>query len=185
MPLYFWADKDGKRYRDAYFEDFPGIWRHGDLIRQTKNGGYVISGRSDATLNRFGIRIGTAEIYRAIESLAEIKDSLIVSVELPGARFFMPLFVVLQDNQQLTGTLENKIATTLSRQCSPRHVPDKVYVIEEVPYTLTGKKLEVPVKKLLLGIAADKALNKGAIANPQTMDFFIDLAGRLEDEIAG
>jgi len=184
MPLFFWADTEGKRYRESYFEEFPGVWRHGDLIRRTEHGGYVISGRSDATLNRFGIRIGTAEIYRAIESLAEIKDSLIVSLELPGARFFMPLFVVLHDDLELTDELTKKIASTLARQCSPRHVPDRMYTIEEVPYTLTGKKLEVPVKKLLLGLSADKALNRGAIANPLAMNFFIDLAGRLQDEIS-
>jgi acetoacetyl-CoA synthetase len=185
MPLCFWNDADGSRYRDSYFEEFPGIWRHGDLVRRTEHGGYIISGRSDATLNRFGIRIGTAEIYRAIESLDEIKDSLIVGLELSGARFFMPLFVVLQEGHELTDDLIKKIATTLARQCSPRHVPDKVYTIEEVPYTLTGKKLEVPVKKLLLGIAADKALNRGAIANPAAMDFFIDFAGRLQSKITG
>lgn len=179
MPLYFWADPEGRRYRESYFEDFPGIWRHGDLIRLTEHGGYVISGRSDATLNRFGVRIGTAEIYRAVESLAEIKDSLIVSLELPGARFFMPLFVVLNDGFELTDSLTKKIATVLAQQCSPRHVPDKVYAIDEVPYTLTGKKLEVPVKKLLLGIDVDKALNRGAIANPLAMNYFIDMAGKM------
>jgi acetoacetyl-CoA synthetase len=180
MPLYFWADADGQRYRESYFENFPGIWRHGDLIRLTEHAGYVISGRSDATLNRFGVRIGTAEIYRAVESLAEVKDSLIVSLELPGARFFMPLFVVLEDGIELNDDLIKKMATTLAQQCSPRHVPDKVYSIAEVPYTLTGKKLEVPVKKLLLGIAPEKALNRGAIVNPLAMDYFVDLAGQLQ-----
>lgn len=181
MPLFFWADAHGQRYRESYFEYFPGIWRHGDLIRLTEHGGYVISGRSDATLNRAGVRIGTAEIYRAVESMPEIKDSLIVSLELPGARFFMPLFVVLQDGFEMTDSLTKKIATTLAQQCSPRYVPDKVYTIEDVPYTLTGKKLEVPVKKLLLGVAADKALNSGAIANPQAVNYFIDLAEKLQD----
>jgi len=180
MPLYFWGDVDGQRYRDSYFADFPDIWRHGDLIRLTDNNGYVISGRSDATLNRFGVRIGTAEIYRAVESLPQVKDSLIVSLELPGARFFMPLFVVLHDGFELTDSLVGQIAATLAQQCSPRHVPDKVYTIEEVPYTLTGKKLEVPVKKLLLGVAADKALNNAAIANPLAMNFFIDMAANLQ-----
>jgi acetoacetyl-CoA synthetase len=183
MPICFWADEDGSRYRASYFEEFPGVWRHGDLARLTSRGGYVISGRSDATLNRFGVRIGTAEIYRALETIDAIKDSLVVSLELPGARFFMPLYVVLQEGARLTDELIRQIAATLSSQCSPRHVPDKVYVIDEVPYTLTGKKLEVPVKKLLLGIPADKALNRGAIANPGAMDFFIDFAGRLDDEI--
>jgi acetoacetyl-CoA synthetase len=181
MPLYFWADDDGQRYRDSYFSEFPGIWRHGDLIRLTEHGGYVISGRSDATLNRFGIRIGTAEIYRAIESLPEVKDSLIVSVELPGARFFMPLFVVLEEGSELSDELVKRIGATLAQQCSPRHVPDTVYPIDEVPYTLTGKKLEVPVKKLLLGLPPEKVLNKGAMANPNAMNFFIDLAARFQN----
>ena len=124
--------------------------------------------------------MGTAEIYRDIESLAEVKDSLIVSLELAGAQFFMPLFVVLNDGVELTDTLIKKISTTLAQQCSPRHVPDYVYCIDdEVPYTRTGKKLEVPVKKLLMGIAADKALNKGAITNPVAVNFFIELAADL------
>jgi acetoacetyl-CoA synthetase len=180
MPLCFWADPQNQRYHDSYFADFPGTWRQGDLIKLTEHSGYVISGRSDSTLNRFGVRTGTAEIYRAVESLVEIEDSLIISLELRGARFFMPLFVVLQDDLALTDELVNKIAATLKEQCSPRHVPDKVYAIDEVPYTLTGKKLEVPVKKLLMGVAADKALNKGAIANPLAMDYFINLAGELQ-----
>lgn len=181
MPLCFWNDSDDQRYRDAYFADFPGVWRQGDLVRETKQGGYVISGRSDSTLNRFGVRIGTAEIYRVIESLEEVQDSLIVSVELPGARFFMPLFLVLAEGVELTDGLQKRIAAQLSSECSPRHVPDRCYRIDEVPYTLTGKKLEVPVKKLLLGVPADKALNKGAVANVQAMDFFIELAASLQD----
>ena len=180
MPLYFWADPKSERYHDSYFAEFSGLWRHGDLIRLTEHGGYVISGRSDATLNRFGVRIGTAEIYRAIESLPQIKDSLIVSLELPGARFYMPLFIVLQEGYELTDDLISETRRTLSQQCSPRHVPDKVYVIDEVPYTLTGKKMEVPIKKLLLGVAAEKALNKGAIANPLAMNYFVELAGQLQ-----
>ena len=180
MPLYFWADPQSERYHASYFAEFSGLWRHGDLIRLTEHGGYVISGRSDATLNRFGVRIGTAEIYRAIESLPQIKDSLIVSLELPGARFYMPLFIVLQEGYELTDDLISETRRTLSQQCSPRHVPDKVYVIDEVPYTLTGKKMEVPIKKLLLGVAAEKALNKGAIANPLAMNYFMELAGQLQ-----
>jgi len=176
MPICFWADEKGERYRDSYFTDFPGIWRQGDLIRRTESGGYVISGRSDSTLNRFGIRIGTAEIYRAVESLNEINDSLIISLELPGAHFLMPLFVVLEEGVELDDVLKKKLSSTLAEQCSPRHVPDRIYAITEVPYTLTGKKLEVPVKKLLLGGSPDKVLNKGAIANPGTLEFFIELA---------
>lgn len=176
MPVCFWADEKGERYRDSYLADFPGVWRQGDLIRYTQSGGYVISGRSDSTLNRFGIRIGTAEIYRVIESLDEIRDSLIVSLELPGARFLMPLFVVLEEGVELDEVLKKKVSSTLAGQCSPRHVPDSIYTIEEVPYTLTGKKLEVPVKKLLMGGSPDKVLNKGAIANPAALQFFIELA---------
>jgi acetoacetyl-CoA synthetase len=180
MPLCFWNDGDGQRYRDAYFADFPGVWRQGDLIRQTAQGGYVISGRSDSTLNRFGVRIGTAEIYRVIESLEEVQDSLIVSVELPGARFFMPLFLVLAEGVELNDELQQRIAAQLSMECSPRHVPDEYYRIDEVPYTLTGKKLEVPVKKLLLGVPVDKALNRGAVANVEAINFFVELAATLQ-----
>ncbi len=184
MPICFWADEDGSRYHGAYFEDFPGVWRHGDLVRRTSRGGYVISGRSDATLNRFGIRIGTAEIYRAMDTVEGIEDSMIVSVELPGAQFYMPLFVVLQERTALNKHLLTRIRSTLSSQCSPRHVPDEVIEIDAVPYTLTGKKLEVPVKKLLMGIPAEKALNRGAMANPQAMDFFIDFAANFLGEQA-
>ncbi len=185
MPLCFWGDADGSRYRDSYFADFPGTWRQGDLVRRTTNNGYVISGRSDSTLNRFGIRIGTAEIYRAVESLAEIEDSLVVSLELSGARFYMPLFVVLSEGAMLDDKLLGKIRDTLSAQCSPRHVPDEVHVIDAVPYTLTGKKLEVPVKKLLLGIGRDRAVNTGAVANPAAMDYFAAFADTVRAKEAG
>ena len=180
MPIYFWADDDGSRYLASYFGEYPGIWQHGDLVRRTSRGGFVISGRSDATLNRFGVRIGTAEIYRAVESIEGIEDSLIVNIELPDAQSFMPLFVVMQESVELDEPLIKKIAATLASQCSPRHVPDKVYAIREVPYTLTGKKLEVPVKKLFLGTPVDKALNPGVMANPQSMEFFIDFARDLQ-----
>ncbi|NQX89865.1 MAG: acetoacetate--CoA ligase [Halioglobus sp.] len=176
MPIYFWADPEGKRYRSSYFDDYPGVWRHGDLVRRTSHGGFVISGRSDATLNRFGVRIGTAEIYRALETIADIKDSMVVSVELPGAQCYMPLFVVLQEGVELSNSLLAAIRSSLSSYCSPRHVPDEVCAVDEVPYTLTGKKLEVPVKKLLMGTSPAKALNRGAMANPAAMDFFIHFA---------
>jgi len=182
MPIFFWDDDDGSRYRASYFGDYPGIWRHGDLVRKSSRGGFVISGRSDATLNRFGVRIGTAEIYRAVESIEGIEDSLIVNIELPDAQFFMPLFVVMENGVELDDPLLRKIAATLSSDCSPRHVPDKVYAIAEVPYTLTGKKLEVPVKKLFLGTPAAKAMNTGAMANPQAMEFFVNFARNLQEE---
>lgn len=176
MPISFWADPEGERYFNSYYADFDGVWRQGDLIRKTNNGGYIISGRSDSTLNRFGIRIGTAEIYRTIEALDEIKDSLIINVELAKAKFFMPLFVVLNDGYALDEALNRKIAKNLAEQCSPRHIPDAVYQIDAVPYTLTGKKLEVPIKKLLMGIAQEKALNRGAIANLASLAFFTRFA---------
>ncbi|MEM9254692.1 MAG: acetoacetate--CoA ligase [Pseudomonadota bacterium] len=179
MPVRFWNDPEGKRYHDAYFAEFPGIWRHGDLVRRTRNNGYVISGRSDSTLNRHGVRIGTAEIYRVLDALPQISDSMIISVELPGARFYMPLFVVLSNDTNLDEDLTQYICNRLRSDCSPRHVPDDVFAIEEVPYTLTGKKLEVPVKKLLLGGEPDRVLNPGAIRNPDAVAYFVEFAKRL------
>lgn len=179
MPICFWNDEGGTRYRESYFDMFPGVWRQGDLIRFNADGSSVISGRSDSTLNRYGIRIGTAEIYRIVESIEGIADSLIVNLELPGAAFFMPLFVVLKDGVELNERLLAKIKAALAEGASPRHVPDKVFAIEAVPYTLTGKKQEIPVKKVLLGQDPKKAFNPGACANPGAIQYFIALAGRL------
>lgn len=179
MPLFFWNDEGHARYRDSYFETFPGIWRQGDLIRFNAAGGSIILGRSDSTLNRYGIRIGTAEIYRTVEAIEGIADSLIVNLELPGSTSFMPLFVVLEEGVQLDEKLLAAIKVSLSSNCSPRHVPDKVFVIGAVPYTLTGKKQEIPVKKLLLGKDPQKAVNLGACANPEAMQYFVELADGL------
>jgi acetoacetyl-CoA synthetase len=180
MPLYLLNDPGNKRYLESYFDTYPGIWRQGDLIRFKKDGRCIISGRSDSTLNRYGIRVGTAEIYRTVEAIEGIADSLIVNLELPGARFFMPLFVVLKEGTVLNDGLVATIANALKTQCSPRHIPDKVYAVEEVPYTLSGKKLEVPVKKLLSGKPLASAVNLGAVRNPQALDYFVEFALTLD-----
>ncbi len=176
MPLFFWNDEGNKRYLDSYFEMYPGIWRHGDWIRITPTGSLVIYGRSDSTINRMGIRMGSSEIYRVVESFPEVLDSLIVGVELPGAKYYMPLFVVLREGVTLDDNLKARIKEQLRRNVSPHHVPDEILQIAEVPRTLRGKKLEVPVKKLFLGMPVEKAVSVDAMANPQSIQYFIDLA---------
>jgi acetoacetyl-CoA synthetase len=176
MPLFFWNDPDGKRYRESYFEMYPGIWRHGDWIRLTPTGGAIIYGRSDSTLNRQGVRMGSADIYRVVEGMPEIMDSLVVGVEEPGGGYYMPLFVVLRDGVQLDERLTAAIRRTITETLSPRHVPDELIQIREVPRTLSGKKLEVPVKKLLMGIPLERAANPGAMSNPQAIEYFAEFA---------
>lgn len=176
MPIYFWGDENQERYRSSYFEKFPGKWCHGDWINLSENGSLVIQGRSDATLNRKGIRIGTAEIYAVLDKIPDIKDSLIVNLEREGADDFMPLFVVLDEKASLE-EITSIIISTLREQCSPRHVPDEVFKVPDIPYTLSGKKMEVPVKKALLGMDVTKSMNKDASRNPKAMDLFITLAG--------
>jgi acetoacetyl-CoA synthetase len=172
MPIYFWDDPDMQRYRESYFDVYPGIWRHGDYIEILESGACIISGRSDSTLNRFGIRIGTAEIYRVLDKIEGIKDSLIVNLDLAEGKFFMPLFVLLSEETELDDNLKKQIASALRSNCSPRHVPDEVYAVKQIPMTLTGKKLEVPVKKILMGVPIEKAANPGAMANPESLEFF-------------
>jgi acetoacetyl-CoA synthetase len=178
MPLRFWNDKDGSRYREAYFSQFPGTWRHGDFIRINERGGCYIYGRSDSTLNRHGVRIGTAEIYRTVEQIEEVADSLVVCCDLSEGKHFMPLFLKLKPGYVLDESLRKKIAARLRDDCSPRHVPDQMLHVDELPYTLTGKKMEVPVRKLLGGCAPDKAASRDAMANPRALDAFarLDLA---------
>ena len=183
MPLYFWNDPDGRRYYESYFEMYPGLWRHGDWIKITPEGGAVIYGRSDSTLNRQGVRMGTSDIYSAVEGLPEILDSLVIGVEQPGGGYYMPLFVVLREGVALDDALLASIRRSISTNASPRHVPDEVVVIAEVPRTLNGKKLEVPIKKLLMGIPSEKAFNLDAVANPRATEFFIEFA-RLRHERA-
>jgi acetoacetyl-CoA synthetase len=181
MPVCFWNDTDNKRYLESYFQDFPGLWRHGDFFRINERGGAFVLGRSDATLNRHGIRIGTAEIYRSLATLPEVDDSLIVNLDLPHGRFFMPLFVKLKDGLVLDEGVSERIRATLRREYSPRHVPDKIYQVAAIPFTLTGKKMEVPVRKLLMGVAPEKAANRDAVANPQALDYFAEYARMQKD----
>ncbi|MCP5200090.1 MAG: acetoacetate--CoA ligase [Gammaproteobacteria bacterium] len=181
MPLYFWNDAGGRRYHESYFDTFPGVWRHGDFFQLNRRGGCFIKGRSDSTLNRYGVRIGTAEIYRCVEALPEIDDSLVVNLDLPGGRFFMPMFVRLAAGAALDETLVKKLAAALREQCSPRHVPDKVYAVEAIPYTLTGKKLEVPVRKILMGFDLAKAVSRDAMQNPDSIEYFIRFAAEQAD----
>jgi acetoacetyl-CoA synthetase len=179
MPLRFWNDPDGRRYRESYFETYPGKWRHGDWIRFTVRGTSVIYGRSDTTINRHGIRMGTAEIYRVVEDLPEVLDSLVVDCEYLGRESFLPLFVVLRPGCTLDEALKRRIKERVRKAASARHVPDEIYAIEEVPRTLTGKKMELPVRKLLLGLPVGKVASADAMANPASLAYFVQLAQRL------
>jgi acetoacetyl-CoA synthetase len=181
MPVGFWGDTDGTRYHESYFAEFPGIWRQGDFFRVNARGGCFVLGRSDATLNRHGVRIGTAEIYAALASVEEVQDGIIVNLDLPGGGFFMPLFVTLADGQVLTDAIRNKICDRLREQYTPRHVPDRVIQVADIPATLTGKKMEVPVRKLLLGVPPEKAANVNAMANPGSLDEFVRYAREQRD----
>ncbi|MEQ9264542.1 MAG: acetoacetate--CoA ligase [Balneolaceae bacterium] len=176
MPIYFWGDENNERYRSSYFEKFLGYWAHGDWIKVFENGSLIIQGRSDATLNRKGIRIGTAEIYAVLDKIPGIKDSLIVNLEREGGDDFMPLFVVTDAGTSIE-ELSGIVKSSLREQCSPRHVPDAIFEAPDIPYTLSGKKMEVPVKKALLGMDITKSINKDACRNPEAMDAFIELAG--------
>lgn len=179
MPIFFWNDENGERYFTSYFNVYPGVWRHGDWIKITDRGSCQIYGRSDSTINRGGIRMGTSEIYSAVESVEEVTDSLVVDISNEKGEAFMPLFVVLKEGVKLDESLENQIKQRVRENCSPRHVPNAIYQITEVPRTLNGKKLEVPIKKILMGIPAEKAATKGALSNPESLDFFIRFAKEL------
>ncbi len=174
MPIYFWNDPEKKKYRSSYFEDIPGVWRHGDWVKITNQGGVIIYGRSDATLNRQGIRIGTAEIYRVLNEISEIEDGLIVNLELEGGRHYMPLFVKLKNDKKLDDMIIRSIASALRTKCSPRHVPDEVFQVADIPYTISGKKMEAPVKKILMGMSTDSSLSRDAMRNPESLQYFID-----------
>ena len=176
MPIGFWNDPGNQRYLDSYFDHYPGIWRHGDWIRITPRGGAVIYGRSDATINRHGIRMGTAEIYRVVEELPEVIDSMVVDLEYLGRESYMPLFVVLRESVALDAALEQRLREKIRLQLSARHVPDDVIAAPEIPRTLTGKKMELPVKKLLLGEDPAKVLNRDAMANPGCLDWYVNFA---------
>ncbi|HEV2075762.1 MAG TPA: acetoacetate--CoA ligase [Thermoleophilaceae bacterium] len=178
MPLYLWNDPDGERYRESYFGMYPGIWRHGDWIEITPRGTAVIYGRSDSTINRGGVRMGTSEIYGAVLGLPEVVDALVVDVQRPGEEAWMPLFVVLREGQELDEQLEREIRRRIRDDCSPRHVPSEVLAIDEVPRTLSGKVLEVPVKRILTGTPPERAASRESLQNPAALDWFVELARR-------
>jgi len=177
MPTRLWDDPDGERMRESYFDMFPGTWRHGDWIEITESGSAIIYGRSDSTINRGGVRMGTSEIYRAVLDLDEILDALVVDVPKTGEESWMPLFVVLREGADLDDSLTRAIAQQIREYCSPRHVPNDVYAVAEVPRTLSGKVLEVPVKKILSGTPPEQAASRDSLANPAALDWFAEFAG--------
>jgi acetoacetyl-CoA synthetase len=180
MPLYLWGDEDGSRYRESYFEMFPGIWRHGDWIEITERGTAIIHGRSDSTINRGGIRIGTAEIYRAVLGSEDVTDALVVDLPREGTDGVIRLFVVLREGATLDDDLKKTLARQVRERCSPRHVPDEVTAIAAVPRTLSGKVVEVPVKRILMGADPDEVVSRDSLANPEALDFFVGLAATAE-----
>ena len=178
MPLHLWNDPDGERYRESYFDTYPGVWRHGDWIKVKPDGSAVIYGRSDSTINRGGVRMGTAEIYRAVDRVEEVQDSLVVDIQKPNGDPFMPLFVVLKEDRELDDELEKKIKKSIRENTSPRHVPNEVLRVTDLPRTLNGKKVEVPVKKILSGTPPEEAVSKDSLHNPESLDFFVEYAER-------
>jgi acetoacetyl-CoA synthetase len=176
MPIGFWGDESGERYRDSYFSMYPGVWRHGDWIEITSRGTAVIYGRSDSTINRGGVRMGTSEIYRAVLAVPEVLDALVVDLPREGTDGWMPLFVVLRGDASLSDELIGEIRRRIREDCSPRHVPDEIRQIAEVPRTLSGKVLEVPVKRILTGTPPEQAASRESLANPAALDYFVAMA---------
>jgi acetoacetyl-CoA synthetase len=173
MPVALWGDADTSRYRAAYFDTYPGVWRHGDWITITDRHSVVVHGRSDATLNRNGVRMGSAEIYRALEALPEVTEALVVGVERPEGGYWMPLFVALADGVRLDQRLRSAIQAAIREGASPRHLPDDIIEVAAVPHTLTGKKLEIPIKRILLGQRPEEVVDLEAVDRP---DVLVDLA---------
>lgn len=182
MPLYFWGDEAQSRYRQSYFERHAGVWTHGDWIRITPSGGVVISGRSDSTLNRYGVRMGSAEVYRVVDTVAEIEDSLVVEFERVPGQSFMPLFVKLRAGAEWSPELEERIRAAIKTTLSPRHVPDALVVVSDIPKTLSNKKLEVPIKRVLQGEPLDQVLNPDAMMNPESLADFVHYAKALAED---
>jgi len=173
MPVFFWNDADGSRYRAAYFDRYPGVWCHGDRITITDRGSVVVHGRSDATLNRLGVRMGSAEIYTAVERIPEVRDCLVVGVEQDDGGYWMPLFVDLEDGVTLDEELRSRIAAEIRTHASPRHVPDDILDVPGIPRTLTGKRLEIPVKRILLGAAPAEAVQQSSLDRPELLGAFV------------
>jgi acetoacetyl-CoA synthetase len=182
MPLFFWGDEDGERLRESYFSMYPGVWRHGDWIRITPRGGAMIYGRSDSTINRQGVRMGTSEIYRAAGAVEEVLDALVIDIPARAGEdeLRMVLFVVLAPGTTLDDELATQIKRRIREDCSPRHVPNEIRQIDEVPRTLSGKVLEVPVKRILMGTPVGDAASVDSLANPRSLDYFVALAAELQ-----
>jgi acetoacetyl-CoA synthetase len=176
MPPYSWNDPDSSRYREAYFEPWPGVWRHGDWLEVTEGGTCLITGRSDSTLNRGGVRMGTADIYAAVESVPAVRDCVVLGVEQPDGGYWMPLFVQLAPGQELTDELIAEITVAIRTTASPRHVPEEIIAVPGVPQTRTGKRLEVPLKRLFQGVDPANAVNLGTVDDPGAIEHFIALA---------
>jgi acetoacetyl-CoA synthetase len=179
MPLFFWGDEDGSRLEESYFSMYPGVWRHGDWIEITSRGTAVIYGRSDSTINRGGVRMGTSEIYRAVLAVPEVVDALVVDLPREDTDGWMPLFVVLREGAELDDELVSAIRKRVREDCSPRHIPNEIRQIDAVPRTLSGKVLEVPVKRILTGTPAEQAASRESLANPEALDYFVEMASTL------
>jgi acetoacetyl-CoA synthetase len=182
MPIYFWNDPDGERYRSSYFEIYPGVWRHGDWIKVTPEGGCVVYGRSDSTLNRGGVRTGTSEFYRIVDGFPEIEDSLVIDTGQLGREGRLLLFVMPKAGTDLGQDLRDKLRSVIRSELSPRHVPDEIHQIPDVPRTLNGKKMEVPVKRILAGVPVEQAARTDAMANPESLDVFARWAAARQDD---
>jgi acetoacetyl-CoA synthetase len=178
MPVTFWNDPDGERYRKAYFATFPGVWRHGDWITLTSRGTAIVHGRSDSTINRHGVRLGSADIYSVVEQIPEIADCLVIGAELDGGSYWMPLFVTLADGAVLDAELTDRVKAAIRSGCSARHVPDEIIEVPAIPHTMTGKRLEVPVKRLLQGFPVERAVNPGAVDRPDVLAHFVALGAQ-------
>ena len=178
MPLYFWGDEGNRRYLSSYFDMYPNVWRHGDWLKVTPEGGCIIYGRSDATINRHGLRMGTSELYSAVEALPEVLDSMVVDLEYLGRDSYMPLFVVLRDGVVLDEAMRARLNNAIKTALSPRFVPNDIFQVVEIPRTLSGKKQELPIKKLLLGQPIEKVVNRDAMANPGCLDWYVQFAAR-------
>ena len=174
MPVFFWNDDDGSRYRAAYFDKYPGVWWHGDWITITDRGSVVVHGRSDATLNRMGVRLGSADIYSVMERMPEVRDCLVVGVEQDDGGYWMPLFVELEAGVALDGGLRSRIVAQIRQHASPRHVPDDILAVPGIPRTLTGKRLEIPIKRILLGAAPGDTAQPSSLDRPELLDAFVE-----------
>ena len=182
MPLYFWGDEGKQRYLSSYFDMYPGVWRHGDWLKVGSHGGCVIYGRSDATINRHCLRMGTSELYSAVEALPEVLDAMVVDLEYLGRESYMPLFVVLREGLVLNDDLRIRLVNAIKTALSPRFVPDEMFQVAAIPRTLSGKKQELPIKKLLLGQPLDKVVNREAMANPACLYWYAALADARQSE---